>query len=135
MKQAKRRHTGHSSPDSAAPGFRDVRLLFIVLFSIATTSNSLFLRIVLSVSVCVGLSVSVYGATLELGVQPLNVLSACHTEWVDVVRPPMCAFHRCHPNSCPPTLLLSLSFFHTNPPIPIPPITPAILLFYNSTQL
>lgn len=57
---------------------------------------------------CVGLCATVYGTVEELGVQPLNVLSACHAEWVDVVRPPMCALHRCHPKTCPPTSLHSL---------------------------
>lgn len=41
---------------------------------------------------CVGLCVSVHGAAEELGVQPLNVLSACHAEWADVVRPPSVCF-------------------------------------------
>lgn len=107
-------------PNSIAPSCRDVRLLFILLLHLPTTVNLLFLCVMLF-NVCVGLCVSVYGSAEELDIQPLNVLSVCHAEWVDVVRPPvMCTVHRCHPNSCPPTLLLSPSSFHTNPPLPAP---------------
>lgn len=69
------------------------------------STNNQQLIVPLKVCVCVGVHVWVCMGVWRSS--PLNVLSACHAEWVDVVRTPaMSAFQCCLPNSCPPTLLL-----------------------------
>lgn len=80
-------------------------------------SSSVYQQPVIHCSVraclCVGLCVSVYGAAWCPA--PKCVVSLPCRVGGCRETPCVCAFHHCHPNSCPPTLLISLSFFHTNP--------------------